>query len=98
MGRPAGRERGNMNRDTQFAGFAALLAEEIDEQFGAVLRWAEKRGTVDQAEIARELSSRWGTLIARRASDLVTHAIENADYSGIKGWIKGENIPLFHKV
>lgn len=65
-------------RDTQFAGFAALLAGEIDEQFGAVLHWAEKRGTVDQAEIARELSSRWVTLIARRAYDLANHTLASA--------------------
>lgn len=64
-------------RDTQFVGFARLLIPEIDEQIGAVTEWSMEHDIDDQARIAQELVSRWQTLLAQRAYDLVIHALKS---------------------
>ena len=74
-------------RDTHFAGFAKLLIQEIDEQVGAVTKWGLERNASEK-EIARELYSRWTTLIAQRAYDLAYHFIEN-NYQH-RGTFRGE--------
>lgn len=66
------------DRDVHFIGFAALLIPELDEQIGEVTKWAEKRDA-SKKEIARELYSRWGMIIARRAYDLVGYALDACD-------------------
>lgn len=65
-------------RDTQFKGFANLLMQEIDEQVGAVTQWGVEHDIDDQAKIGQELASRWQTVIARRAYDLVQHTLNHA--------------------
>lgn len=63
------------NRETQFAYFAALLMQEIDEHIGAVTEWALKHDINDEKPIGRELASRWKKTIASRAYDLVQHTV-----------------------
>lgn len=64
-------------RDTHFAGFAQMLIQEIDEQVGAVTAWGIEHAIDDEVKVGQELASRWRTLIARRAFDLVTHAFND---------------------
>jgi hypothetical protein len=66
-------------RDTHFRGFAHLLMQEIDEQIGAVTEWGIEHEIDSQEKIGLELYSRWRTVIARRAYDLVFHTIMNID-------------------
>jgi hypothetical protein len=75
------------NRDKQFAGWAKAT---FTKMFHAK--------PFDTQEVDQECEDIWEHVLARAGYDLVEHAIETADYSGIRGWIRGENIPLFHKV
>jgi len=63
----------NTLRDTQFAGFAKLLWEELLELRG--------RGYIDVANdmMDEEWNAEYRQIIARRAYDLVGHALENID-------------------
>lgn len=88
----------NNPRDTQFAGFARLLLEDLKPDLAMLFTElsmnypSRKEAGIQEAETIIKQH------IAQRAYDLVTHVIETADYRGIDGWIKGVNIPLFHKV
>jgi hypothetical protein len=66
-------------RDSHFAGFARLLIPELDAQVGAVTTWAMEQGVDDEQKIAQELAARWRLLLARRAYDLVEHALKEAE-------------------
>ena len=83
-------------RDTHFQNFAKLLVQEIDEQVGAVTAWAVEHDIDDVAKIGQELYTRWQTLIAQRAYDLMYHARLHTGYGmdllDINGWI-AEDVP-----
>jgi hypothetical protein len=63
-------------RDTQFQDFANLLMQEIDEQVGEVVQRGMEHDA-GEMKVGQELASRWQTVIARRAYDLVWHALES---------------------
>lgn len=65
-------------RDTKFAGFAALVLKEIDDVIGQQAKDAREYGLNDKTETA--CAHELGTLIARRAYDLVKHAIESIEH------------------
>lgn len=60
-------------RDTQFAGFAALVLKEIDDAIGRQTKEALEHGLSgkDEKRFANEL----GVIIARRAYDLALHVV-----------------------
>lgn len=64
-------ERRVSERDTKFAGFAALVLKEIDNTIGRQTKEAQEYGLTikDEKMYAHEL----GTIIARRAYDLACH-------------------------
>lgn len=66
-------------RDTLFQGFAKLLTQEIDEQVGTVIKWELEHDIDSQEKIGQELYSRWQTVIAQRAYDLVMHTLMKVD-------------------
>lgn len=65
-------------RDTKFAGFAAALLKEIDDAIGKQSKEAEKYGLSDKDE--KRYAHELGTIIARRAYDLVKHTIECTEH------------------
>lgn len=81
-------------RDTQFVGFANLLMQEIDEQVGIVTKWGIEHDIDDETKIGKELYSRWQSVIARRAYDLVQHTL---NYGGNEIEVIPEGIPDMHK-
>lgn len=80
----------NDSRSEQFKQWAKVVYEMLAQN---VL--FTKHQSVSEIEAFKQEQE---TILARAGYALVEHSIENADYSGIAGWIKGVNIPLYHKV
>lgn len=67
------------NRDTQFAGFAGLLAKEIDDAIANM---------EDQAIYSEKFTERLNAIIARRAYDFACHTVSYLDND--VGWRMGK--------
>jgi hypothetical protein len=62
----------------QFAGFARLLLQELDDAIGRITkRFSEEGGGLDEKLLERETAHELGTIIARRACVLVKHTVMN---------------------